>query len=205
MKQLGIIALLACVTVALATSGCSDARDPSRAAEQGKKTDSDVLVVAKQVVDAFKARDAERLAELTHPQKGVRFSPYAYVDEGSDRVLSRTEIEGFWQAKTAYRWGFADGTGDPIDMTPRQYFERFIMDRDFAHPSSIKVNDDRASGNTGNNAASVYPQGARVEYYVGPEPGQGEPEIDWAALRLVFEELGGSWYLIAVIHDEWTT
>jgi hypothetical protein len=90
-------------------------------------------------------------------------------------------------------------------MTPSQYCDRYILDRDFLKASSINVNHDRARGNTINNAASVYPQGTRVEYYMAPLSGEGVPEFDWAALRLVFEKSGGSWWLVGVIHDEWTT
>jgi hypothetical protein len=28
--------------------------------------------------------------------------------------------------------------------------------------------------------------------------------MDWESLRLVFQEEGGVWYLVGVIHDEWT-
>ena len=80
----------------------------------------------------------------------------------------------------------------------------YILSRDFPNPSAINVNSDRASGNTQNNAASVYPGGIRVEYYIEPSIRDTVPENDWTALRLVFEKSGGSWFLVAVIHDEWT-
>jgi hypothetical protein len=28
--------------------------------------------------------------------------------------------------------------------------------------------------------------------------------MDWRSLRLVFEEQGGSWYLVGIVHDQWT-
>jgi len=163
------------------------------------------LRAARQVVEAFTAKDSKRLAKLVHPKKGVRFSPSAYVDVASDVVFFRAKVSQFWTDRRIYTWGFADGTGDPINMTPSQYCDRYIMDRDFLHSSSVSVNNDRARGNTNNNAASVYRRGTRVEYYINPSPGAGVSEFDWAALRLVFERSGGSWVLVAVIHDEWTT
>lgn len=164
-----------------------------------------VLDAAAEVIAAMRARDGERLARLVHPELGVRFSPYAFVDTERDRVLSRAEIQELWTDQRPYAWGFADGTGEPIELTPAQYVERFVIDRDFSRPGLVSVNNDRASGNTTNNAAAVYPQGTRVEYYLERGPGEGTPELEWAALRLVFEEQDGSWLLIAVIHDEWTT
>lgn len=152
------------------------------------------------VLNALKAKDGARLAQLVHPQKGVRFSPYAFVDPQHDVVLNRAEIGQLWSDTTPRTWGTEDGTGDPITMTGSQYAQRYILDRDFT-PATVSVNHDQATGNSINNAAQVYPAGTRVEYFL-PASASG---IDWRALRLVFEQQGSSWYLVGVIHDEWTT
>jgi len=162
---------------------------------------SELTQAAKAVVDAFAAKDAEALASWSHPQKGVRFSPYAYVNVENDVVFSAAQIERFWTDPKTYRWGFADGSGEPLVMTPSEYCDRYVFDRDFRDSSSISVNDDQASGNRINNAASVYPDASRVEYYIEPSTSGG---LDWAALRLVFERDGDAWRLVGVIHDEWT-
>lgn len=197
--------LLAFAVLISVTVSCTKAPSPKEKAITNVNAGTGVLQAAREVIDALKAKDGKRLLRLVHPEQGVRFSPYAYVDVEHDQVFKRNEIKVFWEDRKIYFWGLADGTGDPINLTPSQYYDRFIMDQDFSRPSSISVNNDRAMGNTSNNAASVYPQGSRVEYYVTPTPGQGVPELDWAALRLVFERSSGSWYLIALIHDEWTT
>jgi hypothetical protein len=190
--------------VVLLAVSCGEAQRPEPVASSNTPDRSGVLQAARQVVEAIKAKDGERWAELAHPEKGVRFSPYAYVEVKSDVVFSRDQIRRFWTDEMTYTWGFADGTGDPINMTPRQYCDRYIMDRDFLNPSTTSVDNDRARGNTNNNAAEVYPQGTRVEYYIEPSIREGVPDLDWAALRLVFEESAGSWFLVAVIHDQWT-
>lgn len=190
--------------VVLLSVSCGEVQHPEPAASSDTGDHSGVLQAAKQVVEAIKAKDGERWAKLVHPENGVRFSPYAYIDIKSDVVFFRDQVRRFWTDATIYTWGFADGTGDPIQMTPSQYCDRYIMDRDFLNQSTISVDNDRARGNTNNNAAAVYPQGTRVEYYIAPSPAEGVAEFDWAALRLVFEQSGGSWFLVAVIHDEWT-
>lgn len=200
-----IAALIAFTLVAFGLLACRNAQEEVRGTATPDQAHETVLEAAAEVIAAMRARDGERMARLVHPELGVRFSPYAFVDTESDRVLSRAEIQQLWTDQRPYAWGFADGTGEPIELTPAQYVERFVIDRDFSRPSSVSVNNDRASGNTTNNVAAVYPQGTRVEYYLEPAPGEGTPELEWAALRLVFEEQGGSWLLIAVIHDEWTT
>jgi len=174
--------------------------------ERGKPSvDSDLLYAASEVVEAFSEKDGEKLAKWVHPAKGVRFSPYAFVDVENNLVFSKSEITLFWTDTKAYQWGYDDGTGEPIYLNPGQYCDRYIMDRDFRDASAININNDQVRGNISNNAASVYPTGARVEYYIGPKPGEGMPEFEWSALRLVFEKIGNDWLLVAVIHDEWTT
>ncbi|MEA3276099.1 MAG: hypothetical protein U9Q81_12570 [Pseudomonadota bacterium] len=153
---------------------------------------------------AFQSKDGERLASLVHPNKGVRFSPAAYVILDEDVVFTRDQASVFWTDAKTHLWGYAEGSGNPIGMTSAAYAERYILDRDFAHPSSVRINDDHSSGTTHNNAAEAYPGATRVEYYIEPSAGEAEGGSDWAALRLVFEKLDGSWYLIAVIHDAWS-
>lgn len=189
----------------IGAASCREGRSPQPAAGSDTQSEPSVVQAARQVVEAFRAKDGKRVALLVHPEKGVRFSPSAYVDIEHDVVFSSTQVSQFWTDRKTYTWGFAEGTGDAITMTPSEYYGRYIMDRDFSKSSSIRVNNDRARGNTTNNAASVYPHGTRVEYYREPALGEGTPEFDWAALRLVFERSGDSWSLVAVIHDEWST
>lgn len=164
-----------------------------------------VVQASRQVLEALRARDGDRLAELTHPTKGVRFSPYAYVDMHKDRVFFKEQIRRFWDDRTIYMWGHADASGEPIALTAAAYCERYVLDRNYHEATFVSVNADRSQGNTVNNAAEVYPQGIRVEYYIEPPPGEGVAEFGWSALRLVFEDVGGGWFLVAIIHDQWTT
>ena len=205
MKTLTVAVILAFIALVFASITWGGVDDPRQRASSDGRSDAGVLHAARQVVAAFKAQDGKKLASLVHPKKGVRFSSSAYVDVASDVVLSSAQIKSFWTDKRTYTWGFADGTGDPIKLTPSQYCRKYILSRDFLNPSSINVNSDHAAGNTSNNAALAYPSGTRVEYYIEPSIRDNRPELDWAALRLVFEKTGDSWYLIAVIHDEWTT
>jgi hypothetical protein len=200
VARLTAIALAACISVA---GGCT-ARD---AAHVSDDTDApqDVVETAKQVVAAMKARNGAGLAEFVHRGRGVRFSPYAFVDVSSDRVLSHSDVRRLWEDGSVYSWGHADGTGDPIMLTPAGYVERFVMDRDFTAATSVTVNDYQVRGTTTSNAAAVYPNGTSVEFFLEPLEGPGDPAFEWRALRLVFENQAGSWQLIAVIHDEWTT
>ena len=158
---------------------------------------------------ALRERDWETVARAVHPDKGVRFSPYTYVragwgaSEDRDRVFSANELEGLAADPTVYHWGVFDGTGEPIEMTFAQDTDRVIYDADFYLPSAVGYNETIGRGNTINNVAEVYPQAVTVEYHLeGSDPAFGG--LDWRSLRLVFEPVGDTWYLVGVVHDEWT-
>ena len=48
-----------------------------------------VLAVSKKVVMALKQKDMKRLATFVHPARGVRFSPFAYINKSEDLVFKK--------------------------------------------------------------------------------------------------------------------
>ena len=190
---------IAIVAAAIVLAGCT----PAPVATSSGQTSS-VRAVADQVIAAIKGQDGAALSVFVRPSRGVRFSPYAFVDVKKDVVLSGADVATFWDSTKVYTWGREDATGDPIKLTPTKYAERYVFDVDFSAATTVSENDDQAHGNTVNNAAEVYPGDTRVEYYVAGDAVGGQPGNDWKALRLVFEKVGDSWYLVGIIHDEWT-
>jgi len=171
--------------------------------------DEAVAVQAAGIIVALKNRNLENLSRLVHPDKGVRFSPYTYVrvgpgsPEGADLVFSSAHIASFFSDQTVYNWGRFDGSGEPIDLTFEAYFARFIYDADFAWPHAVGYNEIIGWGNTINNIAEVYPSAVTIEYHFeGFDPTFAG--LDWRSLRLVLEEKEGAWYLVGIVHDEWT-
>ena len=203
-----IVAALALVA-AMAASGCSPppttptATAPPVSPPTTPVTPPSVRAAAAAALKAFESKDGAALVPLVHDTKGVRFSPYAYVDVVNDITLTRSEIADFWRDDSVRLWGAVDGTGDPILMSSSAYYERYVLDRDFS-AATVSVNQDLGVGNTVNNVATAYPDAERVEYYVAPTMVDGEPSNDWTALRLVFELVDGRYYLVGVIHDQWT-
>jgi hypothetical protein len=143
------------------------------------------------------------LSGATHPTQGLRFSPYGYVRD-TDLLFEAGHVAGLMGNTTKYTWGAFDGSGEPIEMTFAEYYARFIYDVDFANAPQVAVNQRLGIGNTIDNSAEFYPGAMIVEYYFpGFDPQyQG---MDWRSLRLVFQEYEGTWYLVGIIHDEWTT
>ena len=165
---------------------------------------ADARVAALEVVEALKRRDMVTVARHAHPTMGVLFAPYAYLEPSEHQIWTATTLPRWFTDTQTRIWGAEDGTGFPIERTPAQYYERFVFPRDFTVGAKISVNDDQAKGNSINNAASLYPDGVRVEFYLPPTETPEGPLPDWRALRLVFVPVGGEPKLVAVVHDQWT-
>jgi hypothetical protein len=178
-------------------------------ARQVGVTGEAIAARAAQVILALRDRDMRTLANLAHPGDGLRFSPYGYVragagaPEGQDLVFGAAEVAGLWSDPTIYMWGSAAGSGTPIELAFAGYYDEYVYDVDFAQPDVVGFDVTIGTGNTIDNIAEVYPGAFTVEYHFeGFDPQYAG--LDWRSLRLVFEESGGSWYLVGIVHDEWT-
>ncbi len=156
------------------------------------------------IVKVLSARQLEPLATYVHPQKGVRFSPAAYIDPQADRVLAAGQLAAAWTDNTAYRWGVDDATGEPIKLSFRDYFASFVYDADYAQAEKVAYDEVIGSSTTVNNLTKVYPDARFVEYHFSGFDPQFEG-MDWKSLRLVFEQLEGVWYLVGIVHDQWSS
>lgn len=155
------------------------------------------------VLKALSARDTGTIAEFVHPAKGVRFTPYTYVNLEKDIVFTPEKVKNFFQDQKVYLWGHYDGTGDVISLTPNEYYEKFIYSADFLNAEEIGYNEVLSYGNMMENQFEVYQDAIIVEYYF---PGF-DPKfegMDWKSLRLVFQEDGSAWKLVGIIHNQWT-
>lgn len=178
-------------------------------ARQVGVTGEAIAARAAQAILALRDRDMRTLANLVHPAEGLRFSPYGYVrasagaPEGQDLVFSAAEVAGLWSDPTVYTWGSAAGSGAPIELTFADYYDEYVYDVDFAQPDVVGFDVTIGTGNTIDNIAEVYPGAFTVEYHFeGFDPQYAG--LDWRSLRLIFQETGGTWYLVGVVHDEWT-
>lgn len=162
-----------------------------------------LLLTTVNVLQLLKDKDMDDLEDFIHPSKGVRFSPYGYVDIDNHLVFTANQVEDLDDDTEVYTWGSYDGSGEDIDLDFNDYYDDFIFDVDFSDPELIGNNVIIGVGNSLINLEEVYPDGHFVElHFTGFDP-QYEG-IDWRSLRLVFETVDGDWYLIGIIHDEWT-
>ncbi len=157
----------------------------------------DVETVATELVSVLRDKDMNKLAKFVHPVKGVRFSPYEFI-EPSHKVMTARQIGS--KHNTPYIWGNYDGSGLPISLTFAAYYRQFVYDRDYIRALQITQNGVVGNGNIINNIREFYPESVWMEYHFPSSPRRN----DWNSLWLVFERYRGTWYLVAIVHGEWT-
>lgn len=164
---------------------------------------NNLIITAINTLQSIKDKDMNTLSTFVHPSNGVRFTPYEFIDLQNDKVFTAAQVAALANDSQIYTWGSYDGSGDPIDLDFNDYYNQYIYDEDFISPHLIGNNVPIGKGNMINNISSEYPNGQFVEFhFTGFDP-QYEG-IDWRSLRLVFEDVGGTWYLVGIVHGQWT-
>jgi hypothetical protein len=162
----------------------------------------DLETAAAQVINALAEKDMARVADFVHPEMGLRFSPYGFV-RAEHQVFMPGELASLVGSDQVYTWGAYDGTGDPIELTFDDYYQEFVYSSNFTNPEQMAVNERLGQGNSINNIGEFYPGTSFVEYHFSGFDEQYEG-MDWESLRLVFVQEDGAWWLVGIVHDEWT-
>ncbi len=176
---------------------------PDMTLKEATNSDSLVLAASRQVLTLLKNKAFIRLTAHFHPQEGVRFSPYGFVDTTSHRILQAAAFLQAIENKQTLYWGSYDGTGDSILLTAAQYFNKFIYNADFLNAEKHSINKRISAGNSLDNIASIYPGCNYTEHYF-PGFDKKYGGMDWTSLKLVFKFHNGKNYLVGIVHDQWT-
>jgi hypothetical protein len=162
-----------------------------------------LLSVAYKATAYLRAGDYKSLSMIVHPEFGLVLSPYPTLNLSTNKVFSADQISGFETDATDYVWGVTDNSGEPIELTPSEYFARYVYEQDYANAKTIGLNEIVRTGNSLENIREVFPEADFVDFYVPGETIDGT-DSGWSILRLVFEEYDGSLMLAAIIHSEYT-
>ena len=166
---------------------------------------SDLAVVktACEAVELIKSQNFEKLSDMIHPEDGVYFAPYSYIDKNASMHFTSEQVKNFAADNTSYLWGITDGEGAPINLTPKQYFEKYVFAHDYTKAPVIGHDTIIKSGNSIENVKDVFPDCEFVEFHF---PGFDEQfnGMDWSTLRIVFREYEGTYKIVAIINAQWT-
>ncbi|MEG1989013.1 MAG: hypothetical protein RR035_07475 [Oscillibacter sp.] len=173
-------------------------------------TDAALEIAADSVLSLMRDGDFDALAGWVDGETGVTFTPYSTVDFDADRRLTAEELADLGEDETVYPWGAYDGSGLPIELTGREYWDRFVWDADYTAAPNVSVRRVHQAGNAAENVDTAYPcrpgeadSYSYVEYHFdGLEPSYGG--VDWRAVKLVFIQRENAWRLAGIIHSEMT-
>jgi len=151
----------------------------------------------------LKDKNIDLLKNYVHPFEGLRFSPYVNTNFEENLVLSKDNLLNAWNNNLIYNFGSYDGSGFPIDMTFKDYYDKFVYERDFSLSNNVTINNDVNGYLLNPRLTALYPGFNITRHYLdGENPDYGG--IDWKSLNLVYQKYNNQWYLVSIIHDQWT-
>ncbi len=163
-----------------------------------------LAAVALEILCALQRHDWTAIARGVHPEQGVRFSPDAYLSDEDPRFTA-DGLPNALDNPITYVWGTEPGTGRPIALTFAAYVERYVYDAPYWEKARLGVNVRQGAGNIIDNHQEFFPGSQVVEFHIpGSEQYGG---LDWRSLRLVFlpdPRAPRGWWLVAIVHDEWS-
>lgn len=165
--------------------------------------DTEAVKAAFEALELIKTGSYDLLAEMVSTEDGVYFTPYSYVDLSANMHFTAEQVAAFASDESSYLWGYTDGEGAPIELSPKQYFEKYVFNQDYTAAPIIGRNYIVKSGNSIENVQEVFPDCQFVDFHFpGFDPQVGG--MDWCTLRLVFREYDGVYKIVAIIHAQWT-
>ncbi|MFA6276780.1 MAG: hypothetical protein WC622_08525 [Pedobacter sp.] len=211
MKRLTLIALLLFLF-----SSCNNRKEnkeetPVKAADttkaelledDGLSQQDSIKATGRQVLIFLKENNFQELTKY-FSSDGVRFSPYGFIDTTKSKKLTPEDFLESIHKKWVLTWGSLDGTGDPIKLTVPAYLKKFAYNADYLNAEAVAYDEIIKQGNSLNNLTTIYPNHHFIDYYFSGFD-QKNKGMDWTSLRLVFEKEDGQYFLIAIIHDQWT-
>lgn len=160
--------------------------------------------IAHDVMQLIKDKNMEELSAYVHPTKGLRFTPYVHINSTFDQVFTPQEVVELPADTTEYNWGYYYGT--PVETIIMKnfndYYDEFIYDEDFLNANIIGVNAVVSYGDMIDNIYDEYPDAEYLEFYIITS--QDNNNIYWRSLKVAFEEVGGQYKLMGIIHGQWT-
>ncbi|HKL44268.1 MAG TPA: hypothetical protein VJ892_03245 [Candidatus Absconditabacterales bacterium] len=162
----------------------------------------DIEEDSKQILSLMEEESFAKIARFVHPVKGVRFSPYTYIDLDTSVVLYPDDFQGNLNSGELMR-GYTDGAGFEIEETIYDYFKEWVYSTGFLYADQTFVNQTISRGNNLNNINDVFPGSQHIEYYFDGFDPQYEG-MDRLSLTLVFEDYNGKYYLVGLIRGSWT-
>ncbi|CEG24142.1 Cellulosome-anchoring protein precursor [Planococcus massiliensis] len=161
----------------------------------------ELLAAANEILGALQEKNFVEVSKYVSSSKGLAFCPYSGgCLDGNGQTFSKSQVSAFMADQKEYLWGYEDGSGFPIELTPAAYYDEYLMDADYEEKERYGRTEQPM---TREQIARRFPNAAVVEFY---NPGTAQFEyMNWQNLNMVFEKNSeGEWILIAIVNNRWT-
>ena len=161
-----------------------------------------LLKKSEAILILLKTHDWDEFSNHVHPD-GLTFSFYAALgaDPNNNLTFTKKELELFNTPNLEHIWGM-DHSEKQFIMPINEYVDNYLfkyMGNRTVDYSEVNFNKSVVeSGGVINTIPEKFPRAKYVEYF---SPNTSEEYPDWQALRLVFEEYNGAWYLMGIVRD----
>ena len=182
-------------------TGTSASRDPIYSDKYGKN----LVRLSTQSLNYIYSDDYISLSQLVNPTWGIRINPH-YTLTPDDRVIYKANLSNFMGDTSIYFRGKYAGSGFDIKLTNKDYMNKFFTHRDFRLSKETGYNTGKELGSnipltTVVNSIELPNEKRFVEYYLaGTEVNDYN---DWESVALVFIKENETWYLYAILHNQW--
>lgn len=184
--------------------GSTDINKASTISNNGSLKDKEIILeICNNINLIIENKRFDGLAEYVHPEKGVRFSQFGYINKDKNLILKPSQIKGGNDDKIIYKWGVYSGSGESIELSIIEYFEKFIFIKDFSKAKEIGYNKNITKSGYPDNFSEIYPNTNTVEFYFPGTDPQYEG-LDWKSIKYVFEQHDGKWYVVGIIENQWS-
>ncbi len=204
---LSLLFLSACTNDKKATTEEEEKKDSTSIQQDSlpiiAKEEISISDLTQTILKEIKNKNYTSLIQYIKADSGLRFSPYGFVNTNTDIVLKPEQFRSLLNDSTKLVWGHYDGSGDDIYLSLTEYFDKFVYNADFLKPEKFSLNQSASKGNSLNNIMEVYPNAEYTESYFSGFK-KKYAGMDWQALRLIFTMEGGKYYLVGIVHDQWT-
>lgn len=171
-------------------------------AVKGLTQQDSIKAIGRQVLSLLKAQNYKELTTYFSAD-GVLFSPYGFIDTAQSKRLTPEDFLQAVDKNWTLTWGHFDGTGEPIKLSVKAYLKKFVWNADYLNAEAVGFDQVIKQGNSSNNLKTIYPNRHFIDYHFSGFD-QKYNGMDWSSLRLVFENDNGEYFLVAIIHDQWT-
>ncbi len=169
---------------------------------KGLTQQDSIKAIGRQVLSLLKSHNYKELTTYFSAD-GVLFSPYAFIDTAQSKRLTPEDFLQAIDKNWTLTWGHFDGTGEPIKLSIKAYLKKFVWNADYLNAEAVGFDQVIKQGNSPNNLNTIYPNHHFIDYHFSGFD-QKYNGMDWSSLRLVFENDNGEYFLVAIIHDQWT-